>query len=254
MVSPIAAVPSVRKALVRLQRKFAAAGGVVLDGRDIGTVVLPNADVKVFLTASAAERARRRFAEISGDRPGVTLEEIEKNIILRDTMDSTRSEAPLKQADDAVLIDNTGMTLEETAEAIMNLCRKKSEARLSMRTLVYFMIRRIFEIVIFGIFRVKVKGRENIPAEGAVIVAPNHRSNWDPPLVGVAFNTRLVHYMAKEELFRNPVVSAVFTFLGSFPVKRNSADRAALRQALNLLGPPSGDGRWALNFSGVLPW
>ena len=128
MVSPIAAVPSVRKALVRLQRKFAAAGGVVLDGRDIGTVVLPNADVKVFLTASAAERARRRFAEISGDRPGVTLEEIEKNIILRDTMDSTRSEAPLKQADDAVLIDNTGMTLEETAEAIMNLCRKKSEA------------------------------------------------------------------------------------------------------------------------------
>ena len=128
MVSPIAAVPSVRKALVRLQRKFAAAGGVVLDGRDIGTVVLPNADVKVFLTASAAERARRRFVEISGDRPGVTLEEIEKNIILRDTMDSTRSEAPLKQADDAVLIDNTGMTLEETAEAIMNLCRKKSEA------------------------------------------------------------------------------------------------------------------------------
>ncbi len=104
-----------------------------------------------------------------------------------------------------------------------------------MRTLVYFMIRRIFEIVIFGIFRVKVKGRENIPAEGAVIVAPNHRSNWDPPLVGVAFNTRLVHYMAKEELFRNPVVSAVFTFLGSFPVKRNSADRAALRQALKLL-------------------
>ena len=128
MVSPIAAVPSVRKALVRLQRKFAAAGGVVLDGRDIGTVVLPNADVKVFLTASAAERARRRFAEISGDRPRATLEEIEKNIILRDTMDSTRSESPLKQADGAVLIDNTGMTLEETAGAIMDLCRKKSEA------------------------------------------------------------------------------------------------------------------------------
>lgn len=128
MVSPIAAVPSVRKALVRLQRKFAAAGGVVLDGRDIGTVVLPNADVKVFLTASAAERARRRFAEISGDRPGATLEEIEKNIILRDMMDSTRSESPLKQADGAVLIDNTGMTLEETAGAIMDLCRKKSEA------------------------------------------------------------------------------------------------------------------------------
>ena len=107
----------------------AAKGGIVLDGRDIGTTVLPHADVKIFLTASVHTRALRRFKEMTEKNPGMTLEEVEKDIRKRDWQDSHREVSPLKQAEDAVLLDNSRLTLEETAKAIMEICEKKWEVR-----------------------------------------------------------------------------------------------------------------------------
>ena len=121
VVSPVAKVGFVRERLTELQRKMAARGGVIMDGRDIGTVVLPNADVKIFLTATVAERARRRFEELKAKGFDVTLDEIENDIATRDKIDSEREIAPLKQADDAILLDTTGLSIDEVADAIAKL-------------------------------------------------------------------------------------------------------------------------------------
>lgn len=128
-VSAVSALAGVRAAMVEIQRRQAAKGGIVLDGRDIGTTVLPHADVKIFLTASVHTRALRRFKEMTEKNPGMTLEEVEKDIQKRDWQDSHREVSPLKQAEDAVLLDNSRLTLEETAKAIMEICEKKWEVR-----------------------------------------------------------------------------------------------------------------------------
>ena len=124
-VSAVSAIGGVRKAMVDIQRRQAEKGGIVLDGRDIGTTVLPKADVKIFLTASVHTRALRRFKEMTAAHPEMTLKEVEDDVAKRDYMDSHREISPLKQAEDAVLLDNGDLSLEETAEAMIAICEKK---------------------------------------------------------------------------------------------------------------------------------
>lgn len=124
-VSLIAALPFVREALVDRQRAMGAGGGVVLDGRDIGTVVFPKAELKVFVTASAEVRARRRYDELSAKGMAADLAAIEKNILERDRIDSSRAVSPLRKAADAVVLDNSNMTI---AEQKAWLLRKFNEA------------------------------------------------------------------------------------------------------------------------------
>lgn len=123
MASVSSANPDVRMKLVKLQQKLASVADVVMDGRDIGTCVLPNADVKVYLTASSGERANRRFKELTAKGVECDIDTIEKDIIERDQRDMTREISPLKQAEDATLIDSSDMTIEEVAEAILSLCK-----------------------------------------------------------------------------------------------------------------------------------
>lgn len=109
-VSRVAALSSVRRKLVDMQREIGSKGGVVMDGRDIGTVVFPNADIKLFMTADVMVRAKRRFDEMTGD---VTLEEVAQNIAQRDYDDEHRNDSPLRKADDAIVMDNSYLTLDE---------------------------------------------------------------------------------------------------------------------------------------------
>lgn len=125
--SKVSAIPEVRAFLFDLQKKIAAENNIIMDGRDIGTVVLPDAQLKIFLTASAEERARRRFAELK-DTEGVTFESILADIIKRDENDMNRAVSPLKQADDAVLVDTTEMTIEEVI-ALLEKMIKETEAK-----------------------------------------------------------------------------------------------------------------------------
>ena len=120
-VSKIAAIKEVRIKMVDLQRKFSKAKNVILDGRDIGTVVFPNADLKVFLVADARERANRRYKELTEKGENVSLDEIYQNILMRDKIDSTREEAPLKKAEDAIEVDTTSKSIDEVKEEILNL-------------------------------------------------------------------------------------------------------------------------------------
>ena len=119
--SDVAKFGIVRKKLTELQREMAAQGSVIMDGRDIGTQVLPNADLKIFLTASVEERARRRFEELKEKNFSADFEQIKKEISLRDKQDSEREIAPLAQAEDAILLDSTALTIEQVVEEILRL-------------------------------------------------------------------------------------------------------------------------------------
>lgn len=126
-VSAVAALGKVRQGLVMLQQEMAK-GHVVMDGRDIGTVVLPQAEVKVFLTASLKERARRRALELQSRGIEVSQEEAEAQLALRDKLDESREIGPLKKADDAYLLDTTDLTIGQVVEEILSLCKKAMEA------------------------------------------------------------------------------------------------------------------------------
>lgn len=123
MASYSSAVPAVREKLVELQRKLAKTADVVMDGRDIGTVVLPDADVKIYLTASSHTRAKRRYLELIEKGQTADMEQIEQDIIERDYRDMHREHSPLRQAEDAVLLDSSDLTIEEVVERILDLCR-----------------------------------------------------------------------------------------------------------------------------------
>jgi cytidylate kinase len=122
--SPVSAVPGVRAALVAQQQRLGARDGVVMDGRDIGTKVLPWAECKVFLTAAPAERARRRAVELTSKGQDVNIEQVRRDMEERDARDSSRADSPLTQAVDAVLLDTDDLTIEQVVERILQLAGK----------------------------------------------------------------------------------------------------------------------------------
>ena len=123
-VSQVAAVPEVRVKLVQQQQLLGKEKAVVMDGRDIGTVVFPDAELKVFMTASAEERAKRRFKEMEEKGDKVKYDEVLKNVTERDHLDTTREDSPLIKADDAIEIDNSSLTLEEQFHTLLNLANE----------------------------------------------------------------------------------------------------------------------------------
>ena len=125
--SKVSAIPAVREFLFELQQNLAKAQSVVMDGRDIGTVVLPRADLKIFLTASAEKRAERRYLELQEKQPGdaPSYADVLADVKQRDYQDMTREIAPLKQAEDAVLVDTTELSFEQSSEALYALCRER---------------------------------------------------------------------------------------------------------------------------------
>lgn len=127
-VSPVAALPFVREALVKQQQAMGRDKGVVMDGRDIGTVVFPDAELKIFVTASAEVRAQRRYDELKAKGMPADYNDILKNVKERDDIDSHRAVAPLRRADDALLLDNSNMTIEEQNQWLMDKFKEKADA------------------------------------------------------------------------------------------------------------------------------
>lgn len=125
-VAEISQIPEVRNAMVKLQQRIGSDGGVVMDGRDIGTHVFPKAEVKIFLTASIEERAKRRWLELQSKNIQFDLQQLQREIAERDKKDSERLLAPLIQAPDAVVLDTTCMTIEQSVAAIVNIFRERT--------------------------------------------------------------------------------------------------------------------------------
>jgi cytidylate kinase len=277
-VSAVSADPAVREVLTKKQQDEAAKGDVVLEGRDMGTVVVPDADVKVFLTASIEERARRRRLQLQAQGASQPLEELIADITARDAYDSGRELAPLRKADDAVELDTTGMTIAEVIAAVSALAARVSEGsaalpgaapavppvsppavarsaapppgatdsrrggkyalcrmiRGPLDRLLYRFAYSFIPAVTRFLYRMEITGTENIPATGGVVLASNHRSNLDPFFVGSSF-PRMIHFMAKAELWSFKPLGWLLEILGVFPVNRGEADRNAVRQALQVL-------------------
>lgn len=130
LVSPVSAVPEVRRKLVKLQHRMGEHKGVVMDGRDIGTVVFPNAELKIFMNASAEERAMRRYKELSKKGDAVSYEEVLHNVTERDHLDTTRNDSPLVKAKDAIEIDNSEMSIGDQFHIILQLAQDRIAGRI----------------------------------------------------------------------------------------------------------------------------
>lgn len=126
-VSEVAAVKEVRQFAVAQQQEMGKRKGVVMDGRDIGTVVFPDAELKIFMTADPAIRVKRRFEELYATDPTVSIDEVKHNLELRDYIDSNREESPLRQADDAIVLDNSELTREQQFDLVLRWVRERSE-------------------------------------------------------------------------------------------------------------------------------
>ena len=127
MVSPISEIPAVRDYCVALQQEMGKNGGIVMDGRDIGTTVFPNADVKIFITASPEVRAKRRFLEYQQQGKDIPMDEVLKNVNERDYIDSHREYSPLRKADDAIEVDNSNLDLQQTVDKVMEIIQSKQK-------------------------------------------------------------------------------------------------------------------------------
>jgi cytidylate kinase len=222
----------VRDKVTPLQRRAAEPGGVVLEGRDTGTVVCPQADVKFFLTASLESRARRRHAELAAQGIVADLDVVRDEIKDRDRQDTTRALAPLVKASDALEIDTSDLTVEQVVERM----RAAIEARQAgpARSRFYAAMRALAVGVMRAMFRLEARGTEHVPLHGPVLLVSNHSSLLDPPLVGGACPRQLT-FLAKAELFAVPGFGRLIHALNARPVRREGADAAALRVALRVL-------------------
>lgn len=125
-VSPVATISEVRKEMVKQQQLMGQEKGIVMDGRDIGTVVFPNAELKIFLTADVEERARRRYVELIEKGMDVDLEDVKQNLIDRDNIDSSRADSPLFKAEDAIIVDNTDLNQEQQLKLVLELVKERT--------------------------------------------------------------------------------------------------------------------------------
>jgi len=227
--SAVSAIPAVREYLLNMQRDIAKKNSVIMDGRDIGTVILPNAEVKIFLTASAAARAKRRYNELISKGQTVSYEKVYSEMIERDRNDSTRDIAPCKPAADAVLLDNSELNFEESIEAVLNIVMKKKKKKT-----VYMRTHRIVAPVIRFFNRIRVTGLDNVPKEGGYIVCANHIAAKDVFLLGAVF-PRQLRFIAKKELFSIPIIGSLLKIFGAVKIDRGGNDIGAIRKSIELL-------------------
>ena len=248
----VAACGPMREKLVAMQRQFAGRfGRIVTEGRDQGTVAFPDAQVKFFLTADPAERARRRQAELEAAGQNTDFEQLRQAIESRDKSDENRSVGALKPAADAILVDTTGSSIEQSAERLFRLIEqhiaKKTEradakaeppridrSNVGKSVTWYWVVRFICRVFCLLFFRVRAFGRENIPADGPVILAGNHQSFLDPVFCGSSEPRRLT-YMARDTLFTFGPFGWLLRSINVIPLSRDKADIATMRAVLDRL-------------------
>lgn len=228
--SAVSAIPEVRNYLLDTQRNTAKKNSVVMDGRDIGTVILPKAEVKIFLTASPKARAERRYKELLAKGQSVTYEQVYSEMVERDKNDSTREVAPCVKAADAILVDNSKMTEEETVKTILKIVKKKTNEKTPFYSIAKVFIKPLFA----AIYNIRVKGVENIPLEGGVLLCPNHIGAVDIINIG-AFCPRQITALAKKELFSVPVLGQIIKWLGAVKLDRGGSDVGAIKTAISVI-------------------
>ena len=229
--SHVSAIPEVREYLLNTQRNIAKKHSVIMDGRDIGTVILPNAEIKIFLTATPEARAKRRYEELLSRGKEVEYQQVYNEMVERDTNDSTRACAPCVQAEDAILLDNSLLTAEETVDKVIEIVtnfQKKTKKTIYQR--LHSFLAPFFRFL----FNVKVVGKENVPKEGGFVLCANHIAVRDVILIAAAC-PRQINFIAKKELFSIPLLSGLITTLGAIKLDRGGSDVKALKRSVELV-------------------
>lgn len=242
--SDYAVLAPVRKAMVAAQQKIAARQSMVLDGRDIGTRVLPKATLKVFLTASSAVRAQRRCDELAARGLPADLPTVLREVNERDHQDSTRAIDPLAAAADAITIDTGGMTQPEVEQAILALLDAKllesepvtmKQKRLEPFSLFYRAAMGLSRLLFGVLTPITYHGLENTGLDAPFILMGNHNSMLDPLIIGWQVKRYQVRYLGKAELTRNAVLRGFFKNMRMIPVERHNMDMKAVRACLKTL-------------------
>ncbi len=235
--SQIAIYPTVRNALVKIQRKFGSSSNAVFEGRDMGTVVFPQADLKIFLTARPQVRAERRYRELMQKFPdlaqSLSLEQILKEIEERDQNDTTREVSPLKQAPDAILIDTSDFTVQEVIDRIVSMKPPLTKRHYSPMKFSYWFVYSTVRLFFKCFFGLRIYGLGHFRS-GPAIIASNHASLYDPPLLSISCPEE-VHFLAKGSLFDIPLLGRLIRVLNAHPVLRGASDAHTFKMMIEIL-------------------
>ncbi len=237
--SSVSRFAAVRKAMVARQQELAKQQDVLLDGRDIGTVVLPDATLKIYLTAAPEARAQRRFDELVRKGEQTTFEEVLADVIRRDEQDMNREVDPLRPAEDAQIVDTTDMNQQQVVDNIlMRVAMKKGKMPKKAEKFmpVYRVGLPIVSFLIRLLFPVTFHDLENAQQDAPGIMIANHNSMLDPVIVAMTNKRYHIRFMGKKELNKNPLLRWFFKQLDMIPVDRHNTDMAAIRTSMKVLG------------------
>ncbi len=236
--SAVSRFAAVRKAMVASQRELAKKQDVLLDGRDIGTVVLPDAKLKIYLTAAPEARAQRRFAELEQKGEETTFEQVLADVIRRDEQDMNREVDPLRPADDAQIVDSTDMTKEQVVENILmrvDMLRGKKLPKAEKFLSLYRYGLPVVSFLMRILFPATFHHLENAQQSAPCIMISNHNSMLDPVYLAMANKRYHVRFLGKKELVNNPVCKWFFKLLDMIPVDRHNTDMTAIRTCMKVL-------------------
>lgn len=245
-VSPVSSIKQIRLAMAGLQRKMGQGKDVIMEGRDIGTVIFPTADVKIYLDANVEVRAQRRFKQNQEKGIDMSYEEVLDNIKKRDKNDMEKEMGALKVAPGATVIDGSNMNIKQVEKNISKIIdkkikdKKKEEKIYKIRpeTTWKKIERAIIKKIIYAFyklaFRIEKVGEENVPMEEPIIICANHLNMWDA--VGLVTATkRRILFIAKEDLFNNGFLNWIAHVFDVIPIKRGMRDMEAMKRCLGAL-------------------
>lgn len=239
--SAVSAIPEVRTFLLETQRKIARENDVVMDGRDIGTVILPDAEVKIFMVASPEARAQRRYLELQAKGEDCTYESVLADIIERDTNDSTRKVAPAIPAKDAVHLDNSDLNIDQTVDKVIEIIEEKTQKKKPKRKVnrLYRFIKGAFSWLFYILYGLRIKGRENEPRDKNFVICANHTSLMDVVPLVIALKSQ-IRFMGKKEIFKVPILRGFAKGMGGYPVDRKGGDVSAIKKTIEILKTENG--------------
>ena len=235
--SAVSAIPEVRQYLLDMQRNIAKNDSVIMDGRDIGTVILPEAEVKIFLTASPEARAKRRYDELRARGVEITYEQVYAEMVERDSNDANRSVAPCVPADDAIVLDNSGFNPSETVAEVVKIIKNK-QTKMEVNSCetkektVYMKLHRFLAPFFRFVMRLNPQGIENIPEDGGILFCSNHIGALDVIAIAACTN-RQISFVAKKELFSIPLLGKLITVLGAIKIDRSGNDVGAIKASIS---------------------
>lgn len=246
LVSQVSSIKQIRIAMAGLQRRMAQGKDVIMEGRDIGTVIFPTADVKIYLDANVEVRAQRRFKENQEKGIEMSYEEVLENIKKRDKNDMEKEMGALKVAPGATVIDASNMTIKQVENTISKIIdkklkNKKKEEKIykirpetTWKKIERATIKKLIYAFYRILFRIEKIGEENVPMEGPVILCANHLNMWDA--VGLVTATkRRIMFIAKEDLFHNGFLNWIAHVFDVIPIKRGMRDMEAMKRNLTAL-------------------